>query len=138
MEICDLHAEQQKKYGRYSDHCAIAYSHLGRNEEAERAFLFATGKNESKTQAHANLALFYLRLDRRDEAREHYELAVETERDPALRAYRKGELLVMLHRNDRAKLIEAKTYFEEALRLQPHLALARLRLERLNQTLDSP
>ena len=138
VEICDLHAEQQKKYGRYSDHCAIAYSHLGRNEEAERAFLFATGKNESKTQAHANLALFYLRLDRRDEAREHYELAVETERDPALRAYRKGELLVMLHRNDRAKLIEAKTYFEEALRLQPHLALARLRLERLNKTLGLP
>ena len=138
VEICDLHVGKQKSVGRYGNHCAIAYSQLERNEDAERAFLLATSKKSVRTQAHANLALFYLRLDRREDARKHFELAIETESDPALRSYRKGELLVMLHRNDRAKLIEARSHFEEALRLQPHLAPARQWLERLNRTLDSP
>ncbi len=138
VEICDLHVEERKVSSRYSNHCAIAYSQSGRNEEAERAFLLAIAKNPAMAQSHANLAVFYLRHDRGDEARKHYELAVEAEIDPALRAYRKGELLVIFHRNDRVKLIEARIHFEEALRLQPHLALARLRLERLNKTLGLP
>ena len=137
-EICDLHAAQQQRDGRYSNHCAIAYGRLGRNEKAERAYLFATRHKWVMSSAHANLAQLYLRLGRRDEARKHLELAIETERDPALRAYRKGMLLVMLHRSDRAKLEEARAYFEEALRLDPHMAPARLWLERLNRVLGPP
>ena len=138
VEICDSHVKEQKKSGRYSSHCAMAYSQLGRDEEAERAFLFATTKNPANSHTRANLAVFYLRLGRVDEGRKHYELALEAEVDPAMRAYRKGELLVIFHRNDREKLIEARAHFEEALRLQPHLALARGRLERLNQALGLP
>jgi tetratricopeptide (TPR) repeat protein len=137
-EICDSHVKEQKENSRYSGHCAMAYNQLGRNDEAERAFLLALTKNPANTQAHANLAVFYLRLDRHDEAKKQYELALEAEIDPAMRAYRKGELLVIFHRNDRERLIEAKAYFEEALRLQPHLALARKRLERVNQALGLP
>ena len=106
--------------------------------EAERAFLFATADKSARTEAHANLALFYLNFDRKDEARKHYELAIETESDPALRAYRKGELLFRLHRNDRAKMIEARSHFEQALSLHPQLAYARQRLEQLNKVPDIP
>jgi len=137
-EICDLRAEEQKDYGRFSNHCAVAYSSLGRSVEAERAFLFATADKSARTEAHANLALFYLNFDRKDEARKHYELAIETESDPALRAYRKGELLFRLHRNDRAKMIEARSHFEQALSLHPQLAYARQRLEQLNKVPDIP
>ncbi len=137
-EICDLHVDKQKRVGRYSNHCAIAYSQLGRNEEAERAYLSATGEKSVRTQAHSNLAQFYLRLGRQADARKHYELAIETESNPAMRAYRTGVYLAVFNRNNRAKLIEARGHFEDALRLQPHLAPARQWLERLNRALESP
>jgi tetratricopeptide (TPR) repeat protein len=138
IEICDLHVDKQKRSGKFSNNCALAYSRLGRNEEAERAFLFATRQKSVMTQAHNNLATYYLRLGRRGEARKHFELAIETESIPALHAYRKGKMLVLLHRTDRAKLAEAKSHFEEALRLQPGLIPARRWVERLNRTLGSP
>jgi tetratricopeptide (TPR) repeat protein len=138
IEICNLHADKLKRYGTYSIHCGIAYSQLGRNEEAERAFLFATSEESSMIKAHTRLAQFYLRLGQREEARKHFQLAIEKESNPALRAYQKGFLLVMLDRTDRAKLVEARTHFEDALRLEPQMTPARRWLERVNRVLDSP
>jgi len=138
VEICNLQEDEQKRYGSFSINCGAAYSRLGRNSEAERAFLYATQQSTAKASPHTYLAKFYLRQGRRDEAREHFELAVEKESHPALRSYQKGLMLVMLHPKDRAKLVEARGLFEHALRLEPHMGSAQLWLERVNRVLGSP
>ena len=51
-----------------------------------------------------------------------FERAVETEDKPALRACRSGEMLVFLYPKNRQKLLQARSYFIEAVRLQPRLA----------------
>jgi tetratricopeptide (TPR) repeat protein len=138
IEICDRHDDEQEKFGSFSINCGIAYGRVGRNSEAEQALLNATHQNSTMTSAHAYVARFYLRQGRRDEAREHFELAINKESNPAMRSFRKGELLVMLHRKDREKLIEAREHFEHALRLEPYMAPAQRWLERVDRALDEP
>ena len=136
VELCDDHPRARKQSGNFSAHCATAYSQVGRIEEAERAYIHATRKRHSRTVGHANLARFYLRQGRRAEAKEHFELAVSTEEEPANRAYRKGFLITQLYPGDRAMLVKAKNHFEEALALQPHHKKARKWLARVNQELN--
>ena len=86
---------------------------------------------------HTNLASMYLHLGRRSDAQKHYELAVETESNPALIEYRKAYMLIKLHPSDRAKLLEAKSFLKQALQIQPQLVSARQSLEQLNKTLGN-
>jgi len=86
---------------------------------------------------HTNLASMYLHLGRRSDAEKHFELAVKTEKNPALKEYRKAYLLIKLHPSDRARLLEAKTLLNQALQIQPQLVSARKALEQLNITLGN-
>ncbi|MEJ8566451.1 hypothetical protein [Elongatibacter sediminis] len=121
VEICDRHEAAQRVNGKYSNQCAIAYALSGQVARAERAFINATLNNKGKALAHANLARFYLRNGRQDDARTQLEAAIEAEREPARIAFREGELRVLLQRGDRARMIEARKWFEEALRLDPYM-----------------
>lgn len=134
-DICDRHIDIQELNAKLSVNCAVAYKRLGRLDEAERAYLFGTAHKATRAIAHANLGRFYLDQDRWSEAKKHFEMAVEAERLPANRAFRKGHMLVRLYPSDRQKLLEAKALFEEALELQPSLAPARQWLARVNQAL---
>jgi tetratricopeptide (TPR) repeat protein len=136
-ELCDNHVYTQKRSGKLSTHCAIAYSQLGRHEEAERAYLFGTKQRSVKAMAHANLARFYLDRGRRQDAREHFEAAIAAETLPANKAYRRGHMLVRLYPRDRQKLLEAKAQFELALELQPAFGPARQWLSRVNRSLGA-
>jgi tetratricopeptide (TPR) repeat protein len=107
-------------------------------DEAERAYLFGTTHDAVKAIAHANLGRFYLSQYRWLDAKQHFELAVAAESLPANRAYRKGHMLVRLYPSDREKLLEAKTYFEQALEFQPTFAPAIHWLERVNRALGIP
>jgi tetratricopeptide (TPR) repeat protein len=135
-EICDAKSFENKRGGRYANHCAIAYSLLGRNEDAERAFLAATRRTSADPVIISNLAQFYLRQGRREDAARQFERAIEREHDPALQAYRRGEMLVFLYPRDRQKLLEALNQFREAVRLKPRLAVAQARLDQLDRELN--
>ena len=66
---------------------------------------------------------------------ESFEKAVKVEKNPANKAHFTGYMLVHLYPSNREMLMEARSYFEEALRLQPHLDIARTWLNRVNQAL---
>jgi tetratricopeptide (TPR) repeat protein len=137
-KICDAHPFADESLTKFATHCAIAYHQLGRNQDAERAFLLAARERSEQPVALTNLAQFYLRMGRRDEAKRQFERAVETENNPALRAYRRGEMLLALHPKNRRKLLQARSHFIEAVRLQPQLAQAQQRLDQLNRRLGPP
>jgi tetratricopeptide (TPR) repeat protein len=134
-EICDTKSAEQKFNKKYASHCAIAYMQTGRNEDAERAFLKAASGRSAEPAMHTNLAVFYLRLGRRQEAIDQFELAIQAEDNPALQAYRRGEMLVLLYPRNRQKLLEARSHFRQAVQLQPRLAPAQEWLDRLNRKL---
>jgi tetratricopeptide (TPR) repeat protein len=142
-ELCDRHLGHQERRkernqvsaGKLSTHCAVAYSQLGRHEEAERAYLFGTRDREVRAMAHANLARYYLDRGRWQDARKHFEAAIAAETLPANKAYRRGHMLVRLYPRDRQKLLEAKAQFELALELQPAFGPARQWLSQVNRIL---
>ncbi len=136
VEICRENADVQLKSGQLSVHCGSAYALSGDTQQAEQAFLRATGDADSRTRAHSNLARLYLTQGRQDAARAQFEMAIESEVNPAIRAYRQGLMLVQLYPKDRGKLLEARAHYEEALRLQPRLALALDALERVDRKLE--
>jgi len=135
IKICEAQRAEQKIFGSFSTHCASAYSYSGRHEEAEQAYLVGTQYKSSRSLAHSNLAQHYMRQGRWQDAKIQFEMAIEVEENPADKAYHTGYMLVHLYTNDRDKLLEARGYFEEALRLQPRLRTAQSWLNRLNQAL---
>jgi tetratricopeptide (TPR) repeat protein len=136
VEVCRANENTQRASGNVAVHCGTAYAMSGDPQRAEQAFLAAAEKRKSRTRAHSNLARLYLTQGRREDSRAQFELAVESERNPATRAYREGLMLARLYPEDRAKLLEAQTYFEEALRLQPRLELAISELEQVERKLE--
>jgi hypothetical protein len=88
-EICDTHTFEGDKRAKYANHCAIAYAQLRRNDDAERAYLAATRSKGAQSAMHANLAQFYLRQGRRQDAMQQFERAMEAENVPAMRTARR-------------------------------------------------
>jgi tetratricopeptide (TPR) repeat protein len=135
VDICDRHPPRSSGDERYANHCGIGYGQVGMTEKAIQAYSNAIGNEKVRATAHANLARLYLSQNRRSKAAEHLQLAVEAERDPARRAYRKGIMMVRLYPSDRARLLEAREHFAEAVRLQPQMAPARQWLQRIDEFL---
>jgi len=77
------------------------------------------------SSAHAQLADMYRSLGRNSDAQEQFELAVSTERDPALQEFRQAHMLIVLRKRNRNNLLEAKAHLEKALEIQPQLIPAR-------------
>jgi tetratricopeptide (TPR) repeat protein len=135
IRICDRHPDKQQRYGSYNFHCGLAYREAKLLEDAERVFLRATESRINGSDAHSNLGQIYVWQQRREEAIRHFELAVETQEDPAIRAFNKGDMLIVLYPRDRAKLLEAREHFKEALRLQPQWGAVRQQLNQLEMML---
>jgi tetratricopeptide (TPR) repeat protein len=135
IEICEAQHVEQKIFGSFSTHCASAFSYSGRHDEAEQAYLVGTQFKGSRRLAHSNLAQHYMRQGRWDDAKIQFEKAVEVEKNPANKAHFTGYMLVHLYPSNREMLMEARSYFEEALRLQPHLDIAQTWLNRVTQAL---
>jgi tetratricopeptide (TPR) repeat protein len=142
-EICGLHLEEfgpQEEYGRrrgkFALGCAEMLTRQRQFEEAERAFFMALEDHYIRPQAHNNLGIFYLRVGRREEARQQLLLAVEAERDPAMRSVLAGRMILAMNGYNLESMLEARRKFEEALRLRPRLVPARQWLARVNQRLD--
>jgi tetratricopeptide (TPR) repeat protein len=136
VEVCQQNEDMQRESGQLSVHCGTAYALSGDAQRAEQAFLRAVSDRDSRSRAHSNLARLYMTQGRQDAARAQFELAIESEANPAIRAYRQGLMLVQLYPQERGKLLEARAHFAEALRLQPRLALAIDALEQVDRSLD--
>lgn len=138
IEICNANRDEQARdsHGMFTLHCASALSYSGRLEEAESTYLVATMSRKSGRMAHSNLAQHFMRNGRRDEARIQFELAVEVEPDPALKAYQTGIMLTHLFSGNPGKWREARAHFEEALRLQPGMREAQDWLDLIDRAFD--
>ena len=129
VALCEANSTRIRGSTFFANHCAIAYGRLGKNEKAEEAYKHALLNPDERAATHANLARHYLKTGRRSDAEEHFRLAVENERDPAMRAYRTGMMIAVLYPSDPDRLLEARAHFEEALRLNPAMTPARQWLE---------
>jgi tetratricopeptide (TPR) repeat protein len=123
--ICDENSALLGEFGLFTSHCASAYSYTGRSDDAIRAYLAAAQHDEAAQIAHWNLAQHYMRQQRREDAEEQFELAVEAETDPAMKAYYKGHSIMLLHPGMPEKWAEARPYLAEAVALDPDFAAAR-------------
>jgi tetratricopeptide (TPR) repeat protein len=137
VELCEINKDVQMRSPKLSTNCALAYIRAGRKEDAEQAYLVGTTGDDSKTVAHSSLARLYLGQGHWQEAKLHFEQAIEAEKNPASRAFREGYMIVWLYPRDRDKLIEAKAKFEQSLELQPAFTPARRWLARVNRALGS-
>ena len=135
LEICDANSGMYAEAGVFAAHCAAVLDAANRTAEAEAAYRLATGHKSSRGVAYSNMARFYLRHGRRDDARLAFEQGIEAESDPAIRAYRTGYMLLHLYPASVEKRREAAAHFEEALRLRPDLGPARTWLDRVNEAL---
>ncbi len=136
VKICDRHAGRFKRKEKFSYRCGVAYTQVGRFDDAEKAFLLAINDPETEALIHQELAGMYLHLGRRSDAKKHFELAALTEQNPAFREFRKAYMLIKLYPNDRASLLEAKTHLERSIQLQPQTNQAHPLLNQINRVLD--
>ncbi len=135
-EICDENAAVVRSGAAVGAHCGVAYAQLRRYRDAEQAYLRASSHPVSRVHAHFNLALMYLHLNRRAEARQHFELAITAEPQEFMRAYFTAVMLQALHPANTERLLQARQQLEQALRLQPQHVDSRRELDALNQTLE--
>jgi len=78
-----------------------------------------------------------MRQGRWDDAKIQLEKAVDVEKNPGIKAYRTGIMLVHLYTNDSEKLLQARGFFDEVLRSEPRNFQAQSWLNRLNQALGT-
>jgi tetratricopeptide (TPR) repeat protein len=135
--ICDKHDTRVKNFWYLASYCGQVQASLRNYEKAEISFFRAMKKPKGRSSSHYALGVMYLEMDRRDDARKHFELASETERQEFLKKYLAAEGLMRLYPPDRARLVEARSHMEKSIQLQPQYYHARQRLEDLNQILGS-
>jgi hypothetical protein len=136
MVVCRENEETRRATGMLHLNCGTAYLLSGDSRRAERAFLEAVKDEGIRARAHANLSRLYVSESRFDEALAQLELSIAAERDSATRAFRTGKMLMNLYPNDRSSLLDARSRFEEALRLRPGYAEAESALQQVDATLQ--
>jgi len=136
VEVCRENEQSLSKSGYLSLNCGTAYAMSGNLTRAEQAYLEATKDKASRARAFSNLTYMYIVQGRPDKVSAQLEKAIESEKNPATRAFLKGLLLIRLYPGDRTRLLEAQTYFEEGLRLQPRFGLAIQTMEQVNRSLE--
>jgi len=135
-EICDTHQDVLHKLTIVSTRCGFAYGHVGRYDDAEEAFFYGMKKGVSAVDAHFQLAIMYVHLNRKTDAEKHFELAVAAEDQVFMKHYRKASALIQLYPTYRPKLLEARDELEQAIELQPQHAVSRDALQALNERIS--
>jgi len=137
VDICDEKQEEQKRYFEFANSCALAYNNMGQEEATERTLLLITGFQFYQVETNLILAKFYVRNGRKADAQIYFRQAVELAENPADKAFVEAETLMYLHSNSREKLVEARDYYEQALRLRPGWPVVEMRLKALNSALKA-
>ncbi|RJO64797.1 MAG: hypothetical protein C4523_17335 [Myxococcales bacterium] len=125
--ICDIVAPKYRVSPLFHHNCGLAYVRVRRFTDAEAAYKRAL--DGGLTFAHVNLAVLYRKMGRERDSEAESRLAVEAETDPAVRHFRRGQMLKLLHRH---RWAEARNEFEQALKLQPNFTDAAELLKELD------
>jgi tetratricopeptide (TPR) repeat protein len=133
LELCDAFLEQASRSFSMDLSCGIVYARSDRPDEAEKAFLMAIRLPGSGWPAYRRLASLYLRQGRPGEAEALLDRAVQEESDPALKAFKRGYMLMTLFRDDPEAQRQATREFRRALELNPRLHIVRSWLPRLER-----
>lgn len=136
VEVCRENEKSMQKSGYLSLNCGSVFALSGDLRGAEQAYLDAIEDDASRARAYSNLSYLYILQGRRDEVSILLEQAIQLEQRPATGAYLRGLLLVRLYPGDRARLLEARAQFEEALRQQSPFVLATNGLDEINRMLE--
>lgn len=129
VQICDKTLGLHARDARLQTSCGIAYDNFNRLRDAESCYKRAIELGLG-APAYANLARFYHRLGRSEDAERAYLEAIKNEPDPAYKHYRQGQFLLRFYKERSA---EAEIEFQRALELQPRFAPARAALEGLGR-----
>lgn len=129
VQICDKKLGLHPQDARLQTSCGIAYDNFNRLRDAESCYKRAIELGLG-APAYANLARFYHRLGRREDAERAYLEAIKHEPNPAYKHYRQGQFLLRFYHERSA---EAEIEFRRALELQPRFAPARAALEGLGR-----
>ena len=135
--LCDRHADEFRQSWYLANSCGHVYSRLKRYSKAEQTFVISMNGGEGESAAHFYLAIMYLRLNRKLDAREHFELAIATKKEIFHKEYLEAEMLMRLYPKVRGKLLEARIHLEKALLLEPQFYYARQRLDEIDEILHS-
>jgi len=136
VEVCRDNETSHVATGLFHLNCGSAYLMIGDAEAAERVLLNAANDKAISSQAHSSLTYLYSKQGRTAEALEQMGLSAESERDPARKAWLTGSVILASYPNDRTRLLEARSLFEEALRIQPGYADAKKSLEMVDSLLS--
>jgi len=136
VEICRGIKNLPEKSGYLHMNCGTAYAMSGEVNRAEQAYFDATKDEASRARAFSNLTYLQIALGQHKKTQVQLERAIETEKNPATRAYLQGLMLIRLYPGDRTRLLEARAHFEEGVRLQPRFTLAIEALEVVNRSLE--
>jgi len=136
IEVCRENEKLLTRSGYLSLNCGTAYTISGDLQRAEQSYLAGTKDDTRRAMVFTSLTYMYAAQGRSDKVRFQLEKAIESEENPATRAYLRGLLLKRLSPRDRSRLLEARAHFEEALRLQPRFSLAATALRDVNRALE--
>jgi len=135
--LCDRHDDTFTQAWYLSTLCGQVYEYHKRYDKAEHAYRSALNRKEGMASAHLSLASMYLRLNRKNDAKEQFELAIMTEKKGFMKEFLSAEMLMQLYPSNRERLLEARTHLEKTVELQPQYQYGHQRLNELNDILSA-
>jgi hypothetical protein len=112
--------------------CGRVYAAVSDFSRAESLFRAALARDPNRAWIQFELARLYVSVNRQDEARRHFEMALSNERFPFIREIMQAIMLIDLWPEDIDRRQQARTHLETALQLQPRSVLARKLLAELD------
>lgn len=135
--ICEESEQELLFRKKLVDYCIQAYFRLGNYDNVQKAYALSMAAIEGQSSWHFDLAMVYLQVGRREEAREQFSQAVATERQEFMKEYLEAEALTNLYPSDYERLLEARSRLERSIELQPQFDQARKKLEDLDQAINN-
>jgi tetratricopeptide (TPR) repeat protein len=136
-QLCNKHSKQKQENWYLSSTCGQIFESRRQFDKAERAYILAMNDDDGKASAHYSLAALYFRLNRNEEARDQFALAIALEEKPFKKEYIEADMLMKFYPTRRDRLLEAKGHLEKAQHLQPHFQLIQRKLDKVDRLLES-
>lgn len=124
---CDTQLKQSNRSAQLFNNCGALYDQLQRDDAAILSYQRAIEMGLAAV-GHANLGRVYARQGRQAEAEAEFVAAIDAETNPAQRHYRTGMMLLRFH-PDRTN--DARSEFEDALKIRPDFVAARNALSQM-------
>ena len=130
-ELCELSSDLFGEWIELGRNCAGVYAATRRFDVAEKHYLELLPVALNSAPIHFDLARVYLQLQKRDKAQAHFDLAVQTARQPFLRDYMEARSLIEMYPHDPLRREQAIRLLNRSLESQPRFAPSRKLLESL-------